>query len=130
MVRGRSAVARPAAPLLLLVSLLLLQAALLDTGTLSTLSTAVALAATAAAGSAFAACVLLAARSAPAVPPTRVRTAIRDRARRTAFLPQRDPDASGRRRPRAPGHALATTRAQGTGRSRYRHATLPTCSSA
>ncbi|MEV5797252.1 DUF6412 domain-containing protein [Streptomyces collinus] len=127
MVRGRSAVARPGAPLLVLVSLLLLQAALLDTGSLST---AVALAATAAAGSAFAACVLLAARSAPAVPPTRVRTAIRDRARRTAFLPQRDPDAPGRRRPRAPGHALATTRAQGTGRYSYRHATLPTCSSA
>ncbi|MER6470198.1 DUF6412 domain-containing protein [Streptomyces collinus] len=127
MVRGRIAVARPAAPLLFLVSLLLLQAALLDTGSLST---AVALAATAAAGSAFAACLLLAARSAPAVPPTRVRTAIRDRARRTAFLPQRDPDARGRRRPRAPGHALATTRAQGTGRYRYRHAIPPSCSSA
>ncbi|MFD9098468.1 DUF6412 domain-containing protein [Streptomyces collinus] len=127
MVRGRSAAARPAAPLLALVSLLLLQAALLDTGSLST---AVALAATAAAGSAFAACVLLAARSAPVVPPTRVRTAIRDRARRTAFLPQRDPDASGRPRPRAPGHTLATTRAQGTGRYGCGHAILPTCSSA
>ncbi|MFI9273662.1 DUF6412 domain-containing protein [Kitasatospora sp. NPDC052896] len=30
---------------------------------------------------------------------------IRRRARRTAFLPQRDPDARGRRRPRAPGAA-------------------------
>ncbi|MFF7972777.1 DUF6412 domain-containing protein [Streptomyces sp. NPDC007905] len=108
MVRSRVAVARPAALLLLLVNVLLLQAALLDTGSLST---TVALAATTAAGSAFAACSLIAARSAPAVPPTRVRTAIRDRARRTAFLPQRDPDASGRPRPRAPGHALATTRA-------------------
>lgn len=51
---------------------------------------------------------LLGARTAPAVPPTRVRTALRDRERRTAFLPQRDPDASGRRRPRAPGRLLPT----------------------
>ncbi|MFG2883861.1 DUF6412 domain-containing protein [Streptomyces sp. NPDC048297] len=106
--RSRAGAVRPIALLLVLVNLLLLQAALLDTGSLST---TVALAATAAAGSALTACSLLAARSAPAVPPTRVRTAIRDRARRTAFLPQRDPDAPGRRRPRAPGHALATTRA-------------------
>ncbi|MFJ3302619.1 DUF6412 domain-containing protein [Streptomyces sp. NPDC086549] len=95
---------RPAAVLLIL----LLQVALLDTGTLST---TVALAATAAAGSALLACSLVAARCAPSVPPTRVRTAIRDRARRTAFLPQRDPDASGRQRPRAPGHALPATTA-------------------
>lgn len=47
-------------------------------------------------------------RTALPVPPTRVRTALRDRARRTAFLPQRDPDASGRRRPRAPGRPLPT----------------------
>ncbi|MEU6376903.1 DUF6412 domain-containing protein [Streptomyces sp. NPDC046909] len=95
---------RPAVALLLL----LLQVALLDTGSLSA---TVALAATAAAGSAFAVCSVLAARCAPAVPPTRVRTAIRDRARRTAFLPQRDPDAKGRTRPRAPGHALLATAA-------------------
>jgi len=94
--------ARPAVVLLLLV----LQVALLDTGTLTA---TVALAATAAAGSALAACALAAARCAPAVPPTRVRTAIRDRARRTAFLPQRDPDAEGRPRPRAPGLALPAT---------------------
>ncbi|MDO0914666.1 DUF6412 domain-containing protein [Streptomyces sp. DT2A-34] len=93
---------RPAAVLLLLF----LEIVLLDTGSLSA---TVALAATAAAGSAFAVCSLLASRAAPAVPPTRVRTAIRDRARRTAFLPQRDPDASGRPRPRAPGHALPAT---------------------
>ncbi|MEU9054180.1 DUF6412 domain-containing protein [Streptomyces sp. NPDC048384] len=93
---------RPAAVLVLLF----LEIALLDTGSLSA---TVALAATAAAGSAFAVCSLLASRAAPAVPPTRVRTAIRDRARRTAFLPQRDPDASGRPRPRAPGHALPAT---------------------
>lgn len=36
--------------------------------------------------------------------PRRVRVAIRARIGRTAFLPQRDPDASGRPRPRAPGH--------------------------
>ncbi|MEV0175307.1 DUF6412 domain-containing protein [Streptomyces sp. NPDC050803] len=84
---------------------LLLDLLLLDSGSLTA---TVALAATAAAGSALAACSLLAARCAPAVPPTRVRTAIRDRDRRTAFLPQRDPDARGRTRPRAPGHALPT----------------------
>jgi hypothetical protein len=95
---------RPAVALLLLV----LQVLLLDTGSLSA---TVALAATAAAGSALAACSLIAARCAPAVPPTRVRTAIRDRARRTAFLSQRDPDAKGRTRPRAPGHALPATAA-------------------
>ncbi|MFE9454905.1 DUF6412 domain-containing protein [Streptomyces sp. NPDC006739] len=108
MIRGRVG-ARPApVPLFhLLTGLLtvLLTVALLDTGTLST---TVALAATAAAGAALAVCSLIAARCAPAVPPTRVRTAIRDRDRRTAFLPQRDPDASGRPRPRAPGHALRT----------------------
>lgn len=88
--------------------LLLVEIALLDAGSLSA---AVALAATAAAGSAFAACSLIVARSAPAAPPTRVRAAIRDRARRTAFLPQRDPDARGRTRPRAPGLALPTATA-------------------
>lgn len=95
---------RPAVALLLL----LLQVAVLDAGSLSA---TVALAATAAAGSAFAACSVVVSRSAPAVPPTRVRTAIRDRARRTAFLPQRDPDAKGRTRPRAPGSALLATAA-------------------
>ncbi|MFF3332296.1 DUF6412 domain-containing protein [Streptomyces sp. NPDC002888] len=98
MIQNRARL-RPAAVLLFLV----LQTALLDTGSLTA---TVALAATAAVGSALVVCSLLAARSAPAVPPTRVRTAIRDRARRTAFLPQRDPDAKGRIRPRAPGHAL------------------------
>lgn len=93
---------RPVAVLLLLF----LDVVLLDSGSLSA---TVALAATAAASSAFAACSLLASRAAPAVPPTRVRTAIRDRDRRTAFLPQRDPDAKGRTRPRAPGHALPAT---------------------
>ncbi|MEV7070073.1 DUF6412 domain-containing protein [Streptomyces sp. NPDC091972] len=95
---------RPAAVLLFL----LLDVVLLDAGSLSA---AVALAATAAAGSAFVACSLIASRCAPAVPPTRVRTAIRDRARRTAFLQQRDPDAKGRSRPRAPGHARPATAA-------------------
>ncbi|CAL9561984.1 DUF6412 domain-containing protein [Streptomyces sp. NPDC052610] len=93
---------RPVAVLLFLF----LEVVLLDAGSLSA---TVALAATAAAGSALAVCSLIAARSAPAVPPTRVRTAIRDRDRRTAFLPQRDPDARGRRRPRAPGCALPAT---------------------
>ncbi|MFJ3229516.1 DUF6412 domain-containing protein [Streptomyces sp. NPDC086787] len=87
---------------------LLLSVALLDTGTLSA---TVALAATATASAALAVCSVIAARCAPVVPRTRVRTAIRDRDRRTAFLPQRDPDASGRQRPRAPGHALPATTA-------------------
>jgi len=95
---------RPAAVLLVL----LLEVAVLDTGSLSA---AVAFAATAAAGSALAVCAVIAARCAPAVPRTRIRTAIRDRERRTAFLPQRDPDASGRPRPRAPGRALLTAAA-------------------
>ncbi|MFI1941693.1 DUF6412 domain-containing protein [Streptomyces purpureus] len=89
--------------LLTLVDLLLFQS-----GDLSTAVVAATTAATAAAGSAFAACALIGGRSAPSVPPTRVRTAIRDREQRTAFLPQRDPDASGRRRPRAPGRLLPT----------------------
>ncbi|HET6860335.1 MAG TPA: DUF6412 domain-containing protein [Streptomyces sp.] len=72
-------------------------------------SAALAVAATAAAGSALTACALITARCVPAVPLARVRTAIRDRELRTAFLPQRDPDARGRTRPRAPGRRLLTT---------------------
>ncbi|MFF5522430.1 DUF6412 domain-containing protein [Streptomyces coeruleorubidus] len=101
MVRGWTGL-RPALVLLLLV----LEVALLDTGSLYA---TVALAATAAASAALAVCALIASRCAPAVPRTRVRTAIRDRDLRTAFLPQRDPDARGRTRPRAPGHALRAT---------------------
>lgn len=37
----------------------------------------------------------------------RVRTTLRERTLRTAFLPQRDPDAAGRPRPRAPGAETA-----------------------
>ncbi|AXG78038.1 hypothetical protein DVK44_10325 [Streptomyces paludis] len=88
-----------------LLLFLLTEVLLLDAGTLSA---AVALAATAAAGSALALCAVISARTVPAVPRQRVRTAIRDREQRTAFLPQRDPDASGRTRPRAPGLGLAT----------------------
>jgi hypothetical protein len=40
--------------------------------------------------------------------PGRIRTVMRDREHRTAFLPQRDPDAAGRPRPRAPGRGLPT----------------------
>ncbi|MCB5179648.1 DUF6412 domain-containing protein [Streptomyces sp. SMC 277] len=72
------------------------------------LAAAVTLAATAAVGAAFAACAAFAARCARPVPPTRIRTAIRDREQRTAFLPQRDPDAEGRSRPRAPGRPVPT----------------------
>ncbi|MEU3915029.1 MULTISPECIES: DUF6412 domain-containing protein [Streptomyces] len=64
----------------------------------------VALAAVVAVGAA----VLVAACLVRPVPPHRIRTAIRDREQRTAFLPQRDPDASGRSRPRAPGRLVPT----------------------
>ncbi|PZG93261.1 hypothetical protein C1I97_29000 [Streptomyces sp. NTH33] len=92
-----------------LLPLLLLPVVLLDTGGLFA-TVAVALAATAA-GAALVVCAVLASRCVPAVAPTRVRTAMRDRALRTAFLPQRDPDAAGRRRPRAPGCVLPATAA-------------------
>ncbi|WP_207939035.1 DUF6412 domain-containing protein [Actinomadura darangshiensis] len=39
--------------------------------------------------------------------PARVRVTLRERTLRTAFLPQRDPDAAGRPRPRAPGTGSA-----------------------
>ncbi|MEU9761191.1 DUF6412 domain-containing protein [Streptomyces sp. NPDC047985] len=97
---------RPVALLLFLVTELFTAIPLAEGGSLSA---AVALAATAAAGSALVAAAVISARCAAPVPRTRVRTAIRDREQRTAFLPQRDPDARGRRRPRAPGHALLTT---------------------
>ncbi|MFD4139571.1 MULTISPECIES: DUF6412 domain-containing protein [unclassified Streptomyces] len=64
--------------------------------------------ATAAVASAIVACAVVSARCAPVVPRTRIRTALRDRRRRTAFLPQRDPDARGRTRPRAPGRPVLT----------------------
>ncbi|MFD7018107.1 DUF6412 domain-containing protein [Streptomyces sp. NPDC059161] len=97
--------ARLTRPLLGLFLFLIAQGVLIEGGSLSA---AVALAATAAAGSALAVCATLASRAVPQVPRTRVRTAIRDRERRTAFLPQRDPDASGRPRPRAPGRLVPT----------------------
>ncbi|MBL1092468.1 MULTISPECIES: DUF6412 domain-containing protein [Streptomyces] len=84
--------------LFLLVGLLLTQ-----TG----LTTALAAAATTAALLLLCSAFLIASCAQP-VPPGRIRTAIRDRERRTAFLPQRDPDAAGRPRPRAPGRALST----------------------
>ncbi|MGW1466970.1 DUF6412 domain-containing protein [Streptomyces sp. NPDC002308] len=95
---------RPAGLLLLFVTEILLT----ESGNLSA---AVALAATAAAGSALLACSVISARCAVPVPRTRVRTALRDRRHRTAFLPQRDPDAKGRTRPRAPGRAVLRTAA-------------------
>lgn len=103
----RDAFARLLRPAGLLV--LLLTEILLAEG--GSLSAAVALAATAAAGTALLACAVISARCAPPVPRTRVRTAIRDRERRTAFLPQSDPDARGRTRPRAPGRVLLTAAA-------------------
>lgn len=43
----------------------------------------------------------------PRTSPARIRTTLRERTLRTAFLPQRDPDAAGRPRPRAPGLKIA-----------------------
>ncbi|MFI8517205.1 DUF6412 domain-containing protein [Streptomyces sp. NPDC085481] len=107
MPRGLSALGGPGGLLLRVLAPLLFLLALADLllsdgSAGGGLSAAFAMAATA-----FV-CTLIGARTALPVPPTRVRTALRDRARRTAFLPQRDPDASGRRRPRAPGRPLPT----------------------
>lgn len=98
---GLARLLRPAGLLFFLVTEVLLAEG-------GSLSAAVALAATAAAGSALVAASVVSARCAVPVPRTRVRTAMRDREKRTAFLPQRDPDAKGRRRPRAPDRALPT----------------------
>lgn len=87
----------------LLAGILLAQA-----GPTTALTTALAAAATAAAVLLLCSAFLTAAGVRPE-PPGRIRTAIRDRERRTAFLPQRDPDAAGRPRPRAPGRALPTS---------------------
>ncbi|MET9874514.1 DUF6412 domain-containing protein [Actinacidiphila glaucinigra] len=70
--------------------------------------TAVAAAATTAAVALLLGSALRLAATAAPVRCGRVRTALRDREHRTAFLPQRDPDASGRPRPRAPGRPLPT----------------------
>ncbi|MGA5133301.1 DUF6412 domain-containing protein [Streptomyces olivoreticuli] len=86
--------------LFLLSELLLAQSGLLSV---------VALAATTAVAASLLLCAVAAtARAGGPLTPTRIRTAIRDRELRTAFLAQRDPDGRGRRRPRAPGHALPT----------------------
>jgi Family of unknown function (DUF6412) len=45
--------------------------------------------------------------AAAGLPVTRRIAALRDKSWRVAFLPQRDPDARGRARPRAPSAALA-----------------------
>ncbi|MFH8437589.1 DUF6412 domain-containing protein [Streptomyces sp. NPDC018007] len=105
----RDAFARLLRPAGLLV-LLLTEILLAEGGSLSA-AVALAATATAAAGTALLACAVISARCAPPVPRTRVRTAIRDRERRTAFLPQSDPDARGRTRPRAPGRVLLTAAA-------------------
>ncbi len=69
---------------------------------------AVALAATTAVAAALLTCAVISARMGYPLATNRVRTAIRDRERRTAFLAQCDPDAPGRSRPRAPGRLLQT----------------------
>ncbi|ANW20033.1 DUF6412 domain-containing protein [Streptomyces clavuligerus] len=93
-----------------LALLIALELLLLDGSGLTALLalTATATATTAAAATALLVCAVISARCVPVVPRARVRTAIRDREQRTAFLPQRDPDARGRTRPRAPGRPLPT----------------------
>jgi len=87
--------------------------ALLSAVLLNEAGVAVAVASVAVAATAAAAAVLwlvvqaVASASGPAVS-GRIRTAIRDRELRTAFLAQRDPDAAGRARPRAPGRRVLT----------------------
>ncbi|MFJ5710228.1 MULTISPECIES: DUF6412 domain-containing protein [unclassified Streptomyces] len=101
---GRSLVLRRVAPLVLLPVLLVIAfagLALTDGSVSATVAVAVSAASAVVCG-------LVGVRTAPAAPSTLIRTALRDRARRTAFLPQRDPDAAGRRRPRAPGRTLPT----------------------
>ncbi|WAP56268.1 DUF6412 domain-containing protein [Streptomyces sp. S465] len=91
------------------VCLFLLTAVLLaESGMVSAVALAATVATTAAVATALLTCAVLASRGRIPAPAGRVRTAIRDRERRTAFLPQRDPDASGRPRPRAPGRRLPT----------------------
>ncbi|MFJ6782346.1 DUF6412 domain-containing protein [Streptomyces yangpuensis] len=101
--------ARIARALSVLLPLVLLGGALgLFAGESGLGAVVVALAATVAAVSVGAEALAAAARLVRPVPPHRIRTAIRDREQRTAFLPQRDPDASGRSRPRAPGRLVPT----------------------
>ncbi|MGW5448776.1 DUF6412 domain-containing protein [Streptomyces asiaticus] len=91
------------------VCLFLLTGVLLaQSGVVSAVALAATVAATTTVAAALAMCAILASRGRILVPAGRIRTAIRDRERRTAFLPQRDPDAAGRPRPRAPGRRLPT----------------------
>jgi Family of unknown function (DUF6412) len=71
---------------------------------------AVAVLAAAVLAGALAACLASGAglgRLSTAVPLIRRAAALREKSRRAAFLPQRDPDAAGRPRPRAPSAAPA-----------------------
>ena len=75
-----------------------------------------ALAASVLAGAVFAAVLALlvsvagVSRATAAVPMIRRASALREKSWRAAFLRQRDPDAAGRARPRAPSAALAAAR--------------------
>ncbi|GAA2343805.1 hypothetical protein SVIO_046320 [Streptomyces violaceusniger] len=91
------------------VCLFLLTGVLLaQSGVVSAVALAATIAATTAVATALTLCAVLASRGRIPIPAGRIRTAIRDREHRTAFLPQRDPDAAGRTRPRAPGRRLPT----------------------
>ncbi|KNB49387.1 DUF6412 domain-containing protein [Streptomyces caatingaensis] len=88
---------------------LLAELLLAQSGLPGVLMSAVAIASTATVGAALALCAaLVPAPGTGPLTPTRIRTALRDRELRTAFLARCDPDARGRRRPRAPGRPLPT----------------------
>ncbi|MBT2382651.1 DUF6412 domain-containing protein [Streptomyces sp. ISL-11] len=90
--------------LFLLAELLLL----MQGGLVSAVAVAAAAVVVASAAALLLCAAIAAARTGGPLTRTRIRTAIRDRELRTAFLAQRDPDARGRRRPRAPGRPLPT----------------------
>ena len=94
--------AATAASLLAALVTLLALAGGQNTAVLVASATALALLATALRGGVFA--VLLAGTTAAAQTAAAARSSLRD----TAFLPQRDPDAAGKTRPRAPGSNPAT----------------------
>lgn len=107
---GRAPGARPLAGRAMLSALILLCAELLlgQTGLSVPVALATATVATAALALTFAVSALATTGRVRSAPAERIRTALRDRELRTAFMPQRDPDAAGRPRPRAPGRPTRT----------------------
>lgn len=80
---------------------------LASSGPSGTAMTALAVAVLVGAMAACLACASLIGRTTAAIPLTGRASALREKSWRAAFLRQRDPDAAGRPRPRAPSAALA-----------------------